>query len=99
MILRYLRVVIVLILVVRNILINVGYTCSRFLDVFCHVFKVYLADPIFCYDWPDRASKGSSAGPIWIVRYLLLARKGQQKLEDPALRYITTIISMHAISH
>ena len=35
-----------------------------------------------CYCLPDSASKGSLAGPIGPVRYLLLARKGQQKLED-----------------
>ena len=37
---------------------------------------------ISCYYWPDRASKGSLAGPIGPARYLLLARKGQQNLED-----------------
>ena len=35
-----------------------------------------------CYCLPDSASKGSLAGPIGPARYLLLARKDQQNLED-----------------
>ena len=34
------------------------------------------------YSWPNRASKGSLAGPIGPARYLLLTRQGQQQIED-----------------